>query len=277
MQLSTDIENALVGMVRETARLEIMPKFRNLSGASIQTKSSDIDLVTEADLAAEEQITRLSQQILPGALVIGEEAVSADASVVEGLEQAEIAVIVDPIDGTWNFANGIAAFGVILSVTLRGETVFGLLYDPVVDDWVLARKGSGAWFVAADGSARRVQVAPQRGFSEASGFIPHYLFPKAEQPRLAQGMISARRVVGLCCSCHEFRLLAMGQADFIQSPGTTPWDHAAGVLAVSEAGGFAQMVDGRRYSPSMTQGRLTAATGPALCKEVIEGFGLDQG
>ena len=274
MTLDLKTENALIELVREAAQTEIMPRFRNLPETAVQAKSSAIDIVTEADLRAEARITAGIEDILPGALVVGEEAAAADPSCLDGLAEAEVAVIIDPVDGTWNFANGVAAFGVILAVSVRGQTVFGLLYDPVLDDWVLARRGGGAWFVAKDQAPRALQVAPERAYAEASGFIPHYLFTPEEQVKLAPGLISARRVSGLCCSCHEFRMMAMGNCDFIQTPKINPWDHAAGVLAVEEAGGFAQLVDGRAYGPAIRDGKLTVATGPTLHREVIKAFGL---
>ncbi|MFY1708883.1 inositol monophosphatase family protein [Tritonibacter scottomollicae] len=274
MRLDQDIEEALITMVRAAARAEIMPRFRNLSAGAITAKSSAIDLVTVADVAAEAHMTRAVAEILPGAVVIGEEAVSKDASVLARLPDAEVAVILDPIDGTWNFANGLAVFGVILSVVVRGQTVFGLLYDPVMDDWVQASLGGGAWFAAPDRTPERLQVAPERPFAEATGFLPHYVFPQDEQPRLAQGMIRARRVNSLFCSCHEYRMMAQGNADFVQNESLNCWDHAAGVLAVLEAGGHAQLVDGRDYAPAISEGRLTVSTGARMRNEVIQAFGL---
>ncbi|MCG7623327.1 inositol monophosphatase family protein [Epibacterium sp. Ofav1-8] len=274
MRLDQNTEGALIAMVRAAAQAEIMPRFRNLSAAAITEKSSTIDLVTEADVAAERHMTRRVADILPGAVVIGEEAVSADPATLARLPQAEVAVILDPIDGTWNFANGLATFGVILAVVVRGRTVFGLLYDPVMDDWVQASLGGGCWFAAPDRAPERLQVAAERSFAEATGFLPHYLFPAAEQPRLVQGMIAARRVNALCCSCHEYRMMAQGNADFIQTEGLHCWDHAAGVLAVQEAGGYAQLVDGRDYAPVISEGRLTVATGPRMRDEVCAAFDL---
>ena len=189
MTLDLKTENALIQLVREAAQTEIMPRFRNLPEAAVKTKSSEIDIVTEADLRAEAWITAGIDSILPGALIVGEEAAAADPSCVDGLAEAEVAVIIDPVDGTWNFANGVAAFGVILAVSVRGQTVFGLLYDPVLDDWVLTRRGGGTWFVAKDKAPRALQVAAERSYAEASGFIPHYLFSAEEQVKLAPGLI----------------------------------------------------------------------------------------
>ena len=274
MRLERDIELALIELVRAAARAEIMPRFRNLGAGAIKAKSSAIDLVTDADVAAEAHMSRAVSQILPQAVVIGEEAVSEDPGLLDQLPGAEVAVILDPIDGTWNYANGLATFGVILAVTVRGQTVFGLLYDPVMDDWVEASLGGGAWFAAPNRSPQRLQVAAERPFEEATGFLPHYLFPKAEQPRLTQGMVAARRVNALCCSCHEYRMMAQGHADFVQTEGLNAWDHAAGVLAATEAGGFAQLADGRAYAPTLSLGRLTVATSASMRDEVIAAFGL---
>ena len=274
MRLDHDIEQALISMAREAARAEILPRFRNLGGGAISAKSSPVDLVTVADVAAEEHMTRAVQSILPGAVVIGEEAVSADPSVLDQLAEAEVALIVDPIDGTWNFAHGLSTFGVILAITVRGQTVFGLLYDPIHDDWVQASLGGGSWMAAPGLTPRRLQVAPVRSFAESNGFMPHYLFPKAEQRRLVEGMIGARRVTTLFCSCHEYRMMAQGHVDFVQTEGLNPWDHAAGVLAALEAGGHAQLADGRDYAPTLTKGRLTVSTGAALREEVVAAFGL---
>ncbi len=274
MRLDHDIEQALISMVQDAARAEILPRFRNLSAGAITAKTSSMDLVTVADVAAEEYMTRAVQQILPGAVVIGEESVSADPSVLDQLADAEIAMIVDPIDGTWNFAHGLSTFGVILSVAVRGKTVFGLLYDPINDDWVQASLGGGTYMAAPGLEPRRLQVAPERPFAEANGFMPHYLFPKEEQPGLVQGMVGARRVTTLFCSCHEYRMMAQGYVDFVQTEGLNCWDHAAGVLAALEAGGHAQLSDGRDYAPTIPKGRLTVSTGPVLRDEVVAAFGL---
>ncbi|MGO7895836.1 inositol monophosphatase family protein, partial [Rhizobium leguminosarum] len=71
-----------------------------------------------------------------GALFLGEESVAADPDLLGSLEHADLAIVVDPVDGTFNFAAGIPAFGVMASVISGGETVAGIIYDPMGDDWV---------------------------------------------------------------------------------------------------------------------------------------------
>ena len=143
MPLTDDVMTGLIEAVRDAARTEILPRFRNLSADQIDTKSGPDDLVTVADRAAEARLTAAAQKLLPGALVVGEEGVAEDPAILDRFAEAELAVVIDPVDGTWNFANGLANFGVILAVVEGGRTIFGLLYDPVMDDWITATPGAG--------------------------------------------------------------------------------------------------------------------------------------
>ena len=86
-----------------------MPRFRNLSEADIRQKTSATDLVTEADEAAERWIARECRSLAPDALFLGEESVAADPALLDRLDDAELAIVVDPVDGTANFAAGRAA------------------------------------------------------------------------------------------------------------------------------------------------------------------------
>ena len=139
MSVSDAEQSALIDAVRTVARAEITPRFRALSDEDVDEKSSAEDLVTIADKRAEVALTAAVKDILPGARVVGEEAVAADKSILDDVAKPGRTVIIDPIDGTWNFANGVAVFGVILAVIEDGETVMGLLYDRVGYDWVVAR------------------------------------------------------------------------------------------------------------------------------------------
>ncbi len=106
MTASIDIAD-LANILQEAAVKEILPRFRNLGDGDIREKSEAIDLVTEADEAAERLIKARVAEIAPTALFIGEESVAADPALLNTLEGAELAVVVDPIDGTFNFAAGI--------------------------------------------------------------------------------------------------------------------------------------------------------------------------
>lgn len=268
MSLTSLAEAGLVAAVRRAARDEILPRFRALPAADIRAKTAPDDLVTAADLAAEAAIERAVAQILPQAMVVGEEAVAADPDVLSRIAEAEWSVIVDPIDGTWNFAHGLATFGVILAVAQGGRTEMGLLYDPVMDDYVVARRGGGTWFVRPGQPPKRLHLAGDPPRAEAVGFFSPWLFPAAARPALAAAQMRFGRTWSLRCSCQEYRVLAQGGVDFGVAATLNPWDHAAGVLALEEAGGAVALLDGRPYAPTLTQGHLVVARSPALLEAV---------
>ena len=248
----------LIEIVREASRAEVMPRFRALDTADIQVKSRVDDLVTKADLAAERRITEAVAQLMPEAAIVGEEAVATDPSILFRIAEADICVILDPIDGTWNYAHGSSMFGMILAVTNCGETVFGLLYDPVNDDWIEATRRQGAWFCRAE-RRERLTLAPSPAVAEANAFIAPYLLPLEMRPAIWSGMQSVGRASSLRCSCHEYRMLATGAAQIGFAAMLNPWDHAAGVLIHCEAGGVARLLDGRDYAPTLHAGRLLLA------------------
>lgn len=258
-------EEALIEAVRAVSRAEILPRFRALGRAEVDSKSAPDDLVTIADKAAEHAIGARVAEILPSARIIGEEAVATDASLLDGIAHPGLTVIIDPIDGTWNYANGLSTFGVILAVVEDGETILGLLYDPSGDDWIVARKGDGAWYDGVNRTAERLaaSAAPPR-LDETMGFVGLYLYGKADQARIAATLPEFRRTYSLRCSCHEYRMMAQGRADFVLNGMLNPWDHAAGVLALEEAGGVARLLDGTPYRPTMTDGLLLTAGNAAL-------------
>ncbi|MFN3208374.1 MAG: inositol monophosphatase family protein [Roseovarius sp.] len=265
---------ALINLVRRAARAEIMPRFRNLTTAQIASKSGPEDLVTEADHAAEAMITRGLQQMFPHALIVGEEAASADPSLRGKLAEAELAFILDPVDGTWNFVNGLAMFGVIVSVTRFGRPVYGLLYDPVMDDFIAAEADGPAEMTRATGRARPVSTSQGGAVDSLYGYMHYYLMDRAAQEQLAPLMPRFGRIGSLRCSCHEYRMLAQGHADFLLSSTLNPWDHAAGVLIVQRAGGVVRMLDGRDYSAAIDTGFLLAAPTEECWQDLARTFSM---
>lgn len=263
MPITQSQAGAIVAAVREVAAAEIMPRFRNLSAGEIDAKSTFDDLVTVADTAAERALTARIRAILPGDTVVGEEAVSADRSLLDLVGRGRVTIL-DPIDGTWNFAHGIANFGVIVAVIEEGETVWGLLYDPGFDDWIAAHRGGGAQYHRGD-SVRRLATDPEDApLDRLRGNVGAYHHPPAAQPALARAGTSFRRANSMGASLHEYRALASGASDFCLNGMLNVWDHAAGVLILNEAGGVSRLLDGTEYRPTMTEGRLLNARNPAL-------------
>jgi fructose-1,6-bisphosphatase/inositol monophosphatase family enzyme len=272
MTIEPEDKAALIALVRQAARDHVLPRFRNLAPGDISEKSGPADLVTLADTEAEAAITAGVKALWPDALVVGEEAVSADKSILDGLPEADRAVVLDPVDGTWNYARGLALFGMILAVTIRGETVFGMIYDPVLDDWVEAGAPEGTRMVTGEGVSRTLRADGPKG-GGTSGYIPLGLMPKAHRAEIAARFPRFGRINSLRCSAHEYRMVAQGHTDFLISGRTPhPWDHAAGVLAVQGAGGVARFLDGRPYKPEASKGMVLAARTERLWDEVAEIF-----
>src|SRR5690606_9690443 len=127
----------LAAILRDAARAEALPRFRRLDASMVQVKTEAIDLVTEADVATEEVIKARIAQWMPQALFVGEESVAADPALLGRLADADLAVVVDPIDGTANYAAGLPLFACMAAVVSGGETVAGIIYDPMGDDWIM--------------------------------------------------------------------------------------------------------------------------------------------
>lgn len=271
MQIDRQAREALVTAVRRVAQAEIMPRFRNLAPSDIATKTSDQDFVTIADTRAEAALTIAAREILPGAVVIGEESVAADATLLDNIASADLAVILDPVDGTWNYRHGLATFGVILAVLHRGEPIFGLLYDPAIDDHIEASKGEGAWYCRGD-LRRRLFIEAPTSMSKMNAILPIRSFPTRHQAELGRLSRSFGQISALRCSCHEYRMLATGQSDFRISPSVQPWDHAAGVLIHSEAGGVSAYFDGTPYSVERNDSPLINAPSTQALDHLISAF-----
>lgn len=266
-------KTTLINLVRRAARAEIMPRFRNLSQAEINAKTSPQDLVTEADIGAEAMIARGVQKLVPHALVVGEEAASRDRKLQGKLQDAEIAFLIDPVDGTWNFANGLTMFGVIVAVTRFGKPVFGLLYDPVMDDWIIADEANGTLHGGRRRPERPVKVSEGGSdLSGLSGFVHIKLMPEGKRAELAASLPEFANTHILRCSCHEYRMLAQGAVDFALCGILQPWDHAAGIVACQQAGGVARMLDGRDYTTGLTEGYVLAAPNQATWDRLRDRF-----
>lgn len=217
---------SLANIVRRAARSEILPRFRNLTEGQISAKSGPEDLVTEADTAAEAMIARGILRIFPNAVVIGEESAAADPKLRARAAEAELAFIIDPVDGTWNFAKGVPLFGVILAATRFGKPIFGLIYDPLTDDWIWGSEDGPALQSEVGRTPRTLSTSKTTDIAQMTGVVHLSLMPKDVQQKFAPLIPDFARITGLRCSAHEYRLMAQGAFDFTLSSMLNPWDHA---------------------------------------------------
>jgi fructose-1,6-bisphosphatase/inositol monophosphatase family enzyme len=249
----------LAGMLADAAVAEIMPRFRRLSAGDIRQKTSAADLVTEADINAERVITAAIAARYPGALVVGEEAHETDRSLLPRLGGAELAFVIDPVDGTFNFASDVPLFGVMLAVVVDGETVAGIIHDPVGKDFLIGVRGAGSHVHTVDGRRVPVRVAQAVPISQMTGAVSWQYRPEPERSLLARNQAKCLSQIGYRCAAHEYRLIASGHAHFAVYNKVMPWDHLTGVLIHQEAGGYAARLDGIVYSPGHVDGGLMIA------------------
>lgn len=260
MTLDDQILAALRQAMARAAVAEVLPRFRPLRSESRKMKSGPEDLVTEADLMAERALGAALAGLLPGAVMLGEEAASEKPALLAQLQQGDdLFAVIDPVDGTWNFAHGVPLFGMILALVQGGRTLAGIIHYPLTGDFIEARPGGGAWYVAPDGQRTRLAVAAPAPLPELAGFWVPKRMPAPDRARLAQQALTFRATQMLRCSAWEYRAICSGTMDFLLSDGLMPWDHAAGALIHAEAGGHAALLDGTPYHPGLTQGHLLLA------------------
>jgi myo-inositol-1(or 4)-monophosphatase len=229
---------------------------------TVQYKSSDIDLVTEADLASERLIVEAIRARFPGHTILAEEGLG---DVQQGAGEIEWLWVVDPLDGTVNYAHGFPVWGVSLALAERGQVQVGVTYDPLRDDLFWAERGSGAW---RNGARLRVSdTARLRDALVATGFA--YKRATLADNNLAEFNAVMPRVQGVRragAAVIDLALLAAGVLDGYWEMHLQPWDWAAGRLLIEEAGGVVTDLRGGPWS--LGTDNLAASNG-ALHEELL--------
>jgi fructose-1,6-bisphosphatase/inositol monophosphatase family enzyme len=260
-------------ILRQVAGEEILPRFRRLQPHEVVAKSHPHDLVTTADVMAERRLTEALPGLVPGSVVVGEEGCEKDPTLLRALDGEAPAWLVDPVDGTLNFAHGNPNFAVIVAFCTGGETRMGWILEPVSGLLAWAAEGRGAWM---DG--RPLRAAPPVALEEMTGSLGF----REAKPLLKRRDFGERkglpaRIVRVGCTGLDWRDLACGKLHFAHyGRRLKPWDHAAGVLMHREAGGHSALVGtGAPYRPesgileAALLGAPDLATWKAICEEIL--------
>lgn len=255
----------IIEIIEMASNTIVLPSFRNLDSHNIESKSHKSDLVTIADKNTEVFITEQIKMLFPHAFVVGEEAVESNPNLLTQMLNEDLVFIVDPIDGTWNYAKGVSLFGIMISVVSRGQVVYGLIYDPVNGDFIHAEKGGGAWRGKSTNLFNnKLSVSSETTTENMIGFIPYYIygyvFGEQKRDELLRKFTHFDRVMSLRCSAHEYRMMSEGSADFNLTSNVKPWDHVAGSLIHSESGGVTRLLSGDEYSLNVKSGQLLSAS-----------------
>ena len=259
---------ALAAILREAARAEVLPRFRRLGAGMVREKTGPLDLVTDADEAAERRITAALRARWPDALVVGEEAAAADPSLLDRLAGAALAFVVDPLDGTFNFASGVPLFAVMAAALRHGQVVAAAIHDPMGDDTALALAGQGAWVETPDGARASLRVAAADAPGRMTGLVSWQFLPEPQRATLLANLPRLAASWNYRCAGHEYRLAASGGCHVLFYHRLLPWDHAPGWLLHREAGGYSAQFDGAEYSPARTTGGLICAPDRAAWEAV---------
>jgi len=223
---------AVEDTVREVVAAEVVPRWRSLAETDIVQKNGPYDLVTTADRLAEERLTERLTALLPGSVVVGEEAVSADPGLLELLRGDAPVWVIDPVDGTSAFVRGDEGFSTLVTLVRGGQPIASWTYAPLLGLFATARRGQGAYL---DGKPLR--TATDRATLRL--WISNPVF-RDEEEREAVARLTAAGVDTVPCVTSAglgYLEVARGLADGVAFFWEAPWDHAAGLLLVTEAGG----------------------------------------
>lgn len=245
----------MINAARKAAR-GLQRDFGEVENLQVSLKGPG-DFVTASDRKAEALLREELLKARPTYGFLGEE-----TGALEGEDPAKHRWIVDPIDGTTNFIHGVPMFAIAIALERHGEIVAGLIYNPIMDEMFTAERGRGAFL----NDRRRLRVAARRDIHDAlfSCGLPHRGNPENERFRkeltTMQGVVAGLRRTGSCCL--DLAYVAAGRFDGFWERGVKPWDIAAGIIMIREAGGAVQDIDSEA-SP-METGDIVASNGELI-------------
>ncbi len=250
--VGVDIDS-VTALVHRVGNELVLPRWRELADGDVSDKGGG-DLVTVVDQAAEVELTAALGELAPHVPVIGEEATAANPALIDGLGDLPAAFVVDPIDGTRAFVDGLADFAVMIALLDHGVPVAGWIGLPALGRLWVGEQGSGAFLNGVRA------VVPER----------------PDPPRMALGLSRRRSDQGMVAVAAEhgvpdlgvghplwagryYTMLAAGEIDGLGYWSGWPWDHAPGTAIVRELGGAVVAADGSDYRATGHSGPLVAA------------------
>src|SRR5512147_1474736 len=267
MTTNTKFVPAMEAIAREAGAL-LYEKFKQRIGF---TYKGDADLVTEADSAAEKMITDRIRKEFPGHDLFGEEGTRTNTG-------SDYRWYIDPLDGTTNFAHGFPVFCVSIGLEFKGERIAGVIYDPTRDELFAAERGSGTYL-----NATRVSVSKVNNLAECltgTGFPSH---KRHKNPNIYFYHVITLRTHGVRragSAALDLASVASGRLDGFWEFNLNPWDTAAGVLLVEEAGGTITDVTGGPWRldsrETMATNSLVHADFVRMMEDILAGRGLEE-
>ena len=258
---------AIEDLLRKVTHKVILPRYQNLKAGDVEDKAKDgaaSDPVTIADRESEEMLSEGLAKIIPGLAIVGEEAAHADPAVLDRL--AGDCWIIDPIDGTRNFAAGQPPFGILIAMASGGEAHTGWIFDCLSGRLCTAHKGKGA-FVNGEKISTKTT-----GQSPPVAAISLLFMDDAKREATKHHIAPHYQLVDIpYCAAEQYPRLALGINDVSIFERTLAWDHAAGALWLNESGGKCARPDGSAYRVDEPgrQGLIGAST-PAIWDDMAD-------
>lgn len=269
MLIDASFHRAIETIMARAADRAILPRFGKLLAGDRHEKALD-ELVTIADRESEQILAEGLHQLMPNASIVGEEAADADPSILDAIG-GELCWIIDPLDGTANFAEGQGPFGILVALASEGAPIGGWIFDPRTRRFCAASRGSGAFIngerVKARRSSNDVPVAA----------ISTLLSRQADKRELVDRIGQSFAAVPIPrCAAELYPSLVLGERDLAFFGRTLPWDHATGVLFLTEAGGQVSRFDGSAYDVADGRFGLVAAVDNELWQRAMEAVLCDE-
>lgn len=225
-----------VGMAREAGRIQLT-YFRG-DDLAMKTKSNVSDVVTRADRESEAFIVRSILERYPTHAILGEEGGA------RGDAASEWRWVVDPLDGTTNYSQGLPVFCVSIALQYRGETVVGVVYAPYLRELFTAVRGGGAWCRRGDGEPVRLHVSTKQRL-DCSVVATGFPYDKSENPdnnsdNVARILPHVRDVRRMGAAAYDLSCVAAAMLDGFWELNLHEWDVCAASLLVIEAGGVVE-------------------------------------
>ena len=254
--------NFAIETAREAGQI-LLDKFGRKINVSMK---GNINLVTEADLASEKLILEKIRSHYPKHSILAEESGESNVAVIDG--ETAWKWIIDPLDGTTNFAHGYPCFCVTIALEHNGEIVVGATFDPTRNELFAAEKGNGVTL-----NGRQIRVSETENLKDAllvTGF-PYDVTQRENFTRHFSGFTKKSRGIRRDGSAAiDMAYVACGRFDGFWEEGLHAWDVAAGVLMIEEAGGRVSYYDGSKFS--VYKPPICASNG-LIHEEMLSGFG----
>lgn len=250
-------------VAREAARAAGKILSRMLGNTHHIVKKGEIDLVTEADLAAEKIILEIVGHNFPKDNILSEEAGKRD-------EASNRTWLIDPLDGTTNFAHRFPFFAVSIALEIEKEIVMGVVYNPYMNEFFEAAKGKGAYL---NGETLRVSATTTLQESLLATGFPYDVHERSEGvlKLLEKMIVRAQGIRRLGSAALDLCYVAAGRLDGFWEEDLKPWDTGAGDIIVREAGGRLSTFGGKPYNPYL--GSVVASNG-LIHDEMVRVLGL---